>query len=126
MDLICIQWISSTKNTSVSGLLSSTVFLTKDQKKKQNGKLTFPKNRTKQNLKPIGGVDLVGGVDSQGGYVSKILHVEMKESGPLGGGRAPGTPPCRSANADFCIARISRIKTNCCVNNTFGKCWNFF
>ena len=27
-----------------------------------------------------------GGVDSRGGYVSKILYVEMKESGPLGGG----------------------------------------
>ena len=41
----------------------------------------------------MGGVDLVGGgVDSRGGYVLKILHVKMKESGPLGG-RAPGTPP---------------------------------
>ena len=37
-------------------------------------------------------MDLVGGgVDSRGGYVSKILYVEMKESGG-GGGRAPGTP----------------------------------
>ena len=26
-----------------------------------------------------------GGMDSQGGYVSKILYVKMKESGPLGG-----------------------------------------
>ena len=35
-------------------------------------------------------MDLVGGVDSQGGYVSKILYVETKESGPLGeGGCAP-------------------------------------
>ena len=42
-------------------------------------------------------MDLVrGGVDSRDGYVSKILYVEMKESGPLGG-RAPGMPP-RSAN----------------------------
>ena len=43
---------------------------------------------------PIGGgMDLVGGaVDPRGGYVSKILHVKMKESGPIGG-RAPGTPP---------------------------------
>ena len=43
-----------------------------------------------------GGVDLVGGaVDPRGGYVSKILHVKMKESGPVGGGggRAPGAPP---------------------------------
>ena len=32
---------------------------------------------------PIGDVDLVGGgVDSRGGYVSKILYVKMKESGP--------------------------------------------
>ena len=30
-----------------------------------------------------GGVDLVGGaVDPRGGYVSKILHVKTKESGP--------------------------------------------
>ena len=28
-----------------------------------------------------------GGADSQGGYVSKILYVETKESGPLGGMR---------------------------------------
>ena len=42
-----------------------------------------------------GGVDLVGGaVDPRGGYVLKILHVKMKESGPVGGGgRAPGAPP---------------------------------
>ena len=41
-----------------------------------------------------GGVDLVaGGVDSRGGYVSKILYVKTKELGPLGGGRAPGAPP---------------------------------
>ena len=26
-----------------------------------------------------------GGVDSRGGYLSKILYVKMKESGPLGG-----------------------------------------
>ena len=26
-----------------------------------------------------------GGVDFRGGYVSKILYVETKESGPLGG-----------------------------------------
>ena len=40
-----------------------------------------------------GGVDLVrGAVDPRGGYVSKILHVKTKESGPVGG-RAPGAPP---------------------------------
>ena len=42
-------------------------------------------------------MDLVDGVvDFQGGYVSKILYVETKESGPLGG-HTPDTPP-RSAN----------------------------
>ena len=46
-----------------------------------------------------GGVDLVGGgVDSRGGYVSKILYVKTKELGPLGGGHAPGASPPRSAN----------------------------
>ena len=46
-----------------------------------------------------GGVDLVGGgVDSRGGYVSKILYVKTKELGPLGGVHAGRTPP-RSANA---------------------------
>ena len=45
-----------------------------------------------------GDVDLVvGGVDSRGSYVSRILYVKTKESWPLGG-RAPGTPPSRSAN----------------------------
>ena len=40
-----------------------------------------------------GGVDLVGGaVDPWGSYISKILHVKMKESGPVGGG-ALGAPP---------------------------------
>ena len=43
-----------------------------------------------------GGIDLVGGVDSRGGYVLKIFYVETKESEPLGGS-APGTPP-RSPN----------------------------
>ena len=33
-----------------------------------------------------------GGVASRGGYISQILYVKTKESGPLGG-RAPGTPP---------------------------------
>ena len=44
---------------------------------------------------PQGGINLVGGAPNfRGGYVSKILYVETKESGPLGG---PGTPP-RPAN----------------------------
>ena len=46
-----------------------------------------------------GDVDLTRGADSPGGYVSKILYVETKESGPLGG-RAPGTPP-RSASVNI-------------------------
>ena len=36
---------------------------------------------------PVGGVDLVGGVDSQGGYGLNILYVKTTESGPLGGVR---------------------------------------
>ena len=44
-----------------------------------------------------GDVDLIGGaVDLRGGYVSKMLHVKMKESGPVGG-HALGMPP-RSTN----------------------------
>ena len=50
---------------------------------------------------PVGGVDLVGGIDFRGGYISKILCVETKESGPLGVGRGAcaGHAPLRSANA---------------------------
>ena len=33
---------------------------------------------------PVGTWTSWGGMDSQGGYVLKILYVEMKESGPLG------------------------------------------
>ena len=41
-----------------------------------------------------GGVDLVrGAVDPRGGYVSKILHVKTKESGPVGGGVRRARPP---------------------------------
>ena len=41
-----------------------------------------------------GGMDLVGGaVDPRGGYISKILHVKTKESGPIGGARAGRPPP---------------------------------
>ena len=39
---------------------------------------------------PSGDLDLMGGgVDSRGGYVSKILYVKTKESGPLGGACVP-------------------------------------
>ena len=34
-----------------------------------------------------------GGMDSRGGYVSNILYVETKESGPLGGGGRWRAPP---------------------------------
>ena len=33
-----------------------------------------------------------GGANSRGGYISKNLYVKTKESGPLGGARAGGTP----------------------------------
>ena len=39
-----------------------------------------------------------GSADSRGGYGSKSLYVEAKESGPLGRGRVSDTSP-RSANA---------------------------
>ena len=39
-----------------------------------------------------------GGVDSRGGYISKILYVKTKELGPLGGGGARRARPPRSAN----------------------------
>ena len=34
---------------------------------------------------PVGGVDLVGGADPRGSYISKILYVKTKESGTLMG-----------------------------------------
>ena len=41
-----------------------------------------------------GGVDLIrGAVDPRGSYVSKILHVKTKESGPVGGGARRARPP---------------------------------
>ena len=80
-----------------------------------------------------GGVDLVrGDVDPRGSYVSKILHVKMKESGPVGGaraGRGPPPPP-RSANAksilcaDYNFAFLIRKNTsNTCEGTwpTHGK-----
>ena len=36
-------------------------------------------------------MDLMGDLDSRGSYISKILYVKTKESGPLVG-YAPGTP----------------------------------
>ena len=47
---------------------------------------------------PIGGRGpRRGAMDPRGGYVSKILHVKTKESGPVGGGARRARPP-RSAN----------------------------
>ena len=37
-------------------------------------------------------MELVGGMDSRGHYISKMLYVKTKESGPLGK-RALGMPP---------------------------------
>ena len=46
---------------------------------------------------PVGGCGPhMGGMDTQGGHILKILYVKKKECGPLGG-RAPGMPP-RSAS----------------------------
>ena len=77
---------------------------------------------------PIGGgMDLVrGAVDPRGGYVSKILHVKTKESGPVGGGgaRPPLDPPmnllpvCNGVHAVLCtILRhsISSKKETLCI-----------
>ena len=51
---------------------------------------------------PVGGRGpRSGGVDSRGSYVSKILYVKTKESGPLGGGgTCAGHAPSISANAN--------------------------
>ena len=46
-------------------------------------------------------------VDARGSYISKILYVEKKESGPLGEGCAPGIPP-RSANANVDPILVTR------------------
>ena len=43
-----------------------------------------------------------GAVDPQGSYVSKILHVKMKESGPVGGG-APGACPLDPPMRIMCL-----------------------
>ena len=61
--------------------------------------LSYHHNSGGSRISRRGGVDLVGGgVDSRGGYISKILYVKMKELGPLGG-RTPGVSPPRSTNA---------------------------
>ena len=50
------------------------------------------------------GVNLIGGIDSWGGYVSKSLYVKMKESGPLGGMHR--ACPSRSAF-------VKKVKVHC-------------
>ena len=56
---------------------------------------------------PVGGTwtSKGGDVDSRGGYVSKILYVETKESGPLGGGGVPG------ANVHLSLSH-AKLKSN--------------
>ena len=56
---------------------------------------------------PWGGVDLVGGaVDPRGSYISKILHVKTKESGPAGGARAGRGPPWSANDMYIYIGNI--------------------
>ena len=63
-------------------------------------------------------MDLVGGaMDPRGGYISKILHVKTKESGPVGGGARRARPP-RSANVlAYEYTGNSLIGLKC-------KCWH--
>ena len=53
------------------------------------------------------GFPVWGGINSRGSYILKILYVETKESGPLGG-HAPGKPP-RSTNDIFVVAMKERV-----------------
>ena len=59
-----------------------------------------------------------GGVDSRGDYISKIFYVKTKESGPFGGGRAPGirqlthTYRAETENLPAEYLQISRGKTH--------------
>ena len=50
-----------------------------------------------------------GGVDSPGGYVSKILYVKTKELGPLGGGRAPPRSANAIYNIRFCACNVVNL-----------------
>ena len=58
-----------------------------------------------------------GGVDLRGGYVTKILYVKTKESGPVGGGacagHAPLNPPMAliSINITYTIKRSEDLDT---------------
>ena len=58
-------------------------------------------------------------MDPWGGYVSKILHVKMKESGPVGGARARRVPH-RSANANSYLTSL--IWPFPLTAFTFGSC----
>ena len=77
-----------------------------------------------------GGVDLVrGAVDPRSGYVSKILHVKTKESGPVGGGARRACPPPRSANASHWVFATATLRFDdlplSIVNSTIEINWVF-
>ena len=58
-------------------------------------------------------MDLIGGgVDFQGGYISKILYVKTKELGPLGGACAGCTPldPPMGMLFKYISINISQLK----------------
>ena len=57
-------------------------------------------------------MDLVrGAVDPRGGYVSKVLHVKMRESGPVGGGAPPPlVPPMHLLQLTLCGIKDSGLK----------------
>ena len=70
------------------------------------------------------GVDLVGGgMDSRYGYVSKILYVKTKESGPLGGvrrARSLDWPMQKSMRMTEAV--LSSLKKNCIYHSYYcGK-----
>ena len=65
-------------------------------------------------------MDLIwGAVDPRGSYISKILHVKMKESGPIGGARTGHAPP-RSANES--VITLSRCSYLWSTMAGFGVC----
>ena len=53
-----------------------------------------------------------GRIDSRGSYVSKILYVETKESGPLGGVRR---------NAPWILFPCAVVNSACIVHNCKGN-----
>ena len=72
-------------------------------------------------------MDLVGGgVDSRGGYVSKILYVKAKESGPVGGvlrQARPLDPPMGVHNMDYVLTGPAAAhRTPCKTFPHFTRC----